>query len=220
MAEENEFYSKLCVAEIFRGAVDEKSEEIDLLGGDKFSYNLATILARDREVVAINLRVLSDGCELCPMKFKQACGREDMRDLILTILEYCSEKFRYIFNKLRRDITKYEDKVYTKSFLDYVKTKINDVDIFDNVDVFDNVKKFNISSVCYSTNTYFSRIDLKLLNPDVVNYHGMVLSKNFLIMKKNMKVSSFMEVFLKDPMIGYKLLERMYGGVDSELNCV
>ncbi|PKC65196.1 hypothetical protein RhiirA1_461373 [Rhizophagus irregularis] len=32
MAEENEFYSKLCVAEIFRGAVDEKSEEeIDLL---------------------------------------------------------------------------------------------------------------------------------------------------------------------------------------------
>ncbi|CAB4385460.1 unnamed protein product [Rhizophagus irregularis] len=64
MAEENEFYSKLCVAEIFRGAVDEKSEEIDLLGGDKFSYNLATILARDREVVAINLRVLSDGCEL------------------------------------------------------------------------------------------------------------------------------------------------------------
>ncbi|CAB4385461.1 unnamed protein product [Rhizophagus irregularis] len=146
------------------------------------------------------------------MKFKQACGREDMRDLILTILEYCSEKFRYIFNKLRRDITKYEDKVYTKSFLDYVKTKINDVDIFDNVDVFDNVKKFNISSP--------HQKDLKLLNPDVVNYHGMVLSKNFLIMKKNMKVSSFMEVFLKDPMIGYKLLERMYGGVDSELNCV
>uniref|UniRef100_U9T928 Uncharacterized protein n=1 Tax=Rhizophagus irregularis (strain DAOM 181602 / DAOM 197198 / MUCL 43194) TaxID=747089 RepID=U9T928_RHIID len=32
MAEENEFYSKLCVAEIFRGAIDEKSEEeIDLL---------------------------------------------------------------------------------------------------------------------------------------------------------------------------------------------
>ncbi|RGB37373.1 hypothetical protein C1646_781536, partial [Rhizophagus diaphanus] len=87
-------------------------------GGD------TTILARDREVVAVNLRVLSDGCEVsiaknrfwldkdreyvekiketltnvskdAPMKFKQACGREDMRDLILTILEYCSEKFRY-----------------------------------------------------------------------------------------------------------------------------
>ncbi|GET61426.1 hypothetical protein RhiirA5_15165 [Rhizophagus irregularis] len=45
-----------------KSAVDEKSEkEIDLPREDKFSYNLATILARDREVVAVNLRVLSNG---------------------------------------------------------------------------------------------------------------------------------------------------------------
>ncbi|PKY51980.1 hypothetical protein RhiirA4_469330 [Rhizophagus irregularis] len=121
MAEENEFYSKLCVAEIFRGAVDEKSEEeIDLLGGDKFSHNLATILARDREVVAINLRVLSDG---------------------------------------------------------YLKPDV-------------------------------------VIQP-ILPWNGIV--KKFLDHEK--EYEGFMEVFLKDPMIGYRL-ERMYGGVDVELNCV
>ncbi|PKY33321.1 hypothetical protein RhiirB3_452111 [Rhizophagus irregularis] len=108
-----------------KGAIEKKREkEINPSGVDKFSYNLATILARDREVVAVNLRALSDGCEIsiaknsvwldkdreyvekiketlknvskdAPISFKQTCGREDMRDLILTIVEYCSEKLRY-----------------------------------------------------------------------------------------------------------------------------
>jgi hypothetical protein len=133
MAEENEFYSKLYVAGIFRGPVEEKSEEeIDLPGKDKFSYNIAAILARDREVVAVYFRVISDGCEIsiaknsfwldkdreyvekiketltnvskyAPTKFEQACDREDMRDLFLTIKKYCFEKLEYILDKLRRD---------------------------------------------------------------------------------------------------------------------
>ncbi|PKY58852.1 hypothetical protein RhiirA4_513740 [Rhizophagus irregularis] len=290
IAEENEFYSKLCVARTFKGAVEEKREkEINLSGVDKFSYNLATILARDREVVAVNLRALSDGCEIsiaknsvwldkdreyvekiketlknvskdAPMSFKQACGREDMRDLILTIVEYCSEKLRYTLNKLRWDITEYEDKVYTKSFLDYVKTKINDVDIFDKIDVLNNEEKYTISSVCckyykivkqdfeipkkfrnhtrkvgsYIESLFnivncvrntkykdlFFRIDLKLLNPDVViqpilPWNGIV--KKFLDHEK--EYEGFMEECLKDPTIGRRL-KHMYGGVDAELNCV
>ncbi|CAB4386360.1 unnamed protein product [Rhizophagus irregularis] len=140
-----------------------------LPGKDKFSYNIAAILARDREVVAVNLRVLSDGCEIsiaknsfwpdkdrehvekiketltnvskyAPMKFEQACDREDMRDLFLTIKKYCFEKLEYILDKLRRDITEYKDKEYIKSFLNYVKTMLT---------YFDNEEKFTISVVCY-----------------------------------------------------------------------
>ncbi|PKB96120.1 hypothetical protein RhiirA5_435405 [Rhizophagus irregularis] len=180
----------------------------------------STILARDREVVAVNLRALSDGCEIsiaknsvwldkdreyvekiketlknvskdAPISFKQTCDREDMRDLILTIVEYCSEKLRYT-------------------------TKINDVDIFDKVDVLNNEEKYTISSY----KDLFFRIDLKLLNPDVViqpilPWNGIV--KKFLDHEK--EYEGFMEECLKDPTIGRRL-KRMYGGVDAELNCV
>ncbi|PKY37556.1 hypothetical protein RhiirA4_450422 [Rhizophagus irregularis] len=85
-----------------KSAVDEKSEkEIDLPEEDKFSYNLATILARDREVVAVNLRVLSNGYSHHEYV---TYDREDMRNLTLTIKKYCSEKLRYILAKLRNDI--------------------------------------------------------------------------------------------------------------------
>ncbi|PKC11155.1 hypothetical protein RhiirA5_413426 [Rhizophagus irregularis] len=226
MAEENEF-CKLYVAGIFRGPVEEKSEEeIDLPGKDKFSYNIAAILARDREVVAVNLRVLSDGCEIsiaknsfwldkdreyvekiketltnvskyAPMKFEQACDREDMRDLFLTIKKYCFEKLEYILDKLRRDITEYEDKEYIKSFLNYVKTMLT---------YFDNEEKFTISVVGSYAGSLFNitncRIDLKLLSPDVVihpilPWNGIV--KKFLDHEK--EYESFMEACLIDPMI-------------------
>ncbi|PKC76251.1 hypothetical protein RhiirA1_447796 [Rhizophagus irregularis] len=226
MAEENEF-CKLYVAGIFRGPVEEKSEEeIDLPGKDKFSYNIAAILARDREVVAVNLRVLSDGCEIsiaknsfwldkdreyvekiketltnvskyAPMKFEQACDREDMRDLFLTIKKYCFEKFEYILDKLRRDITEYEDKEYIKSFLNYVKTMLT---------YFDNEEKFTISVVGSYAGSLFNitncRIDLKLLNPDVVIHPILPLNgvvKKFLDHEK--EYESFMEACLIDPMI-------------------
>ncbi|UZO00397.1 uncharacterized protein OCT59_011531 [Rhizophagus irregularis] len=166
IAEENEFYSKLCVARIFKGAVEKKREK------------------------EINLW----------------------------------------------DITEYKDKVYTKSFLDYAKTKINDVDIFDKVDVLNNKENtlypqkvgsyieslFNIVN-CVRNTKYkdlFFRIDLKLLNPDVViqpilPWNGIV--EKFLDHEK--EYEGFMEECLKDPTIRYRL-KRVYGGVDAELNCV
>ncbi|GBC39046.2 hypothetical protein GLOIN_2v1479071 [Rhizophagus irregularis DAOM 181602=DAOM 197198] len=172
IAEENEFYSKLCVARIFKGAVEKKRE----------------------------------------------------KEINLTL------------NKLRWDITEYKDKVYTKSFLDYAKTKINDVDIFDKVDVLNNKENtlypqkvgsyieslFNIVN-CVRNTKYkdlFFRIDLKLLNPDVViqpilPWNGIV--EKFLDHEK--EYEGFMEECLKDPTIRYRL-KRVYGGVDAELNCV
>ena len=64
MSREKEFYSKVCVARSIKFVVGEATEEnIQLSDLDKFSCNLATILARDREVVAVNLKNL-------PNKFK------------------------------------------------------------------------------------------------------------------------------------------------------
>ncbi|KAF0537237.1 hypothetical protein F8M41_008651 [Gigaspora margarita] len=65
MAQEKEFYSKVCVAGSIKFVVDEASEEdVNLSENDKFSCNLATILARDREVVAVNLKLLPSKCKV------------------------------------------------------------------------------------------------------------------------------------------------------------
>ena len=62
---EKDFYSKLFVAGSVKFAVEEASEEnTELSDIDKFVCNLATILARDREVVAVSLRILSKKCKI------------------------------------------------------------------------------------------------------------------------------------------------------------
>src|ERR1051325_3213015 len=59
----SEFYSKVCVAGSVKFAIDEASkEEISLLERDQFSCNLVMILARDTEMVAINLKILPNKC--------------------------------------------------------------------------------------------------------------------------------------------------------------
>jgi hypothetical protein len=53
----------LCAAASLVFAVDKaKDKEINLTENDEFSCNIATILARDREVVAVRLIVLSEKC--------------------------------------------------------------------------------------------------------------------------------------------------------------
>jgi hypothetical protein len=60
---EKEFYSKVCVAASLVFVVDEaRDEKINLSANDKFSCNIATILARDKEVVAVKLIVQAEGC--------------------------------------------------------------------------------------------------------------------------------------------------------------
>ena len=56
--EEKEFYSKVCVAGNTKFVVNKAiKEEIK----QQISYLLATILARDKEVVAVMLKVLTNG---------------------------------------------------------------------------------------------------------------------------------------------------------------
>ncbi|KAF0404392.1 hypothetical protein F8M41_009037 [Gigaspora margarita] len=160
MAQEKEFYSKVCVAGSIKFVVDEASEEdVNLSEFDKFSCNLAIILARDREVVAVNLKLLPSKCKVyiakngawrkedyeyvnkikeilinvskdAPMTFEKTYARKDMVDLAITVMEYCCNKFGYRLDKLKKDVTGNEEKIYNKSFLDYVKAQIKD-DIFE-----------------------------------------------------------------------------------------
>ncbi|RIB08939.1 hypothetical protein C2G38_309576 [Gigaspora rosea] len=155
MAQEKEFYSKMCVAGSIKFVVE---EDVNLSEKDKFSCNLATILARDKEVVAVNLKLLPNKCKVyiakntdwikkdyeyvnkikeilinvskdAPMTFKEASERADIKKLIHTIMAYCHSKFRYRLDKLKKDVTGNEEKIYIKSFLDYAKTEIHG-DIF------------------------------------------------------------------------------------------
>src|ERR1043165_8403863 len=62
---EKELYSKVCVAGSIKFVVNEAREKgVDLAETDRFSCNLATILARDKEVVAVYLKILSGKCKV------------------------------------------------------------------------------------------------------------------------------------------------------------
>ena len=59
--EEKKLYSKICVAQSIKPVVSEARDE-DMKGKTfyKISCNLATILARDKEVVAVSLKTSKD----------------------------------------------------------------------------------------------------------------------------------------------------------------
>ncbi|RIA84172.1 hypothetical protein C1645_742537 [Glomus cerebriforme] len=63
--QEKELYSKACVVGSIKFVIDEaKDESIGLEWYEKFSHNVATILARDKEVVAVRLIPYSNKCEV------------------------------------------------------------------------------------------------------------------------------------------------------------
>ncbi|CAG8459972.1 11243_t:CDS:1 [Funneliformis mosseae] len=133
---ENELYSKACVAGSIRFVVDEADEEsVALAEYENFSRNLATILARDRQVVAVTLIPYPNKCEVyiaknnswleedivyidkikeyvkslskdAPIKLNAALERGDVGNLFGDVLEYCSAKIDTRFDKLKDDIKK------------------------------------------------------------------------------------------------------------------
>ncbi|GBC32128.2 uncharacterized protein OCT59_012776 [Rhizophagus irregularis] len=167
MSQFTEFYSKVCVAGSVKFVIDEASkEEISLSESDHFSRNLATILARDSEVVAVNLKILPNKCRIyisknsrwldgdvkyidkikglmtnlskdAPMKFVQATEREDVPYLILNVFEYCSEKLRRRLDKLKKDIRNNKDESYTKSFLEFLEASEINVGNLDWIDEYE-----------------------------------------------------------------------------------
>ncbi|CAG8439367.1 12075_t:CDS:2 [Funneliformis mosseae] len=92
MSQFTEFYSKVCVAGSVKFVIDEASKrEISLSESDQFSRNLVTILARNSEVVAINLKIYPKNV---PMTFVQAAERKNVSALFFNVLEYCSVKLK------------------------------------------------------------------------------------------------------------------------------
>src|SRR6266498_2385212 len=61
---EKEFYSKVCVSESLKFVDEVSKKSTNLQANDKFSCNLATILARDKETVAVRLITLLDSCTI------------------------------------------------------------------------------------------------------------------------------------------------------------
>ncbi|GBB94055.1 hypothetical protein RclHR1_22830001 [Rhizophagus clarus] len=78
-----EFYSKVCVARSVKFVTNEASkEEVGMSEGDRFSHSLAMILARDSEVVAVNLKIL-------PNKYRVYISKND--DWLDRDIEYLDE---------------------------------------------------------------------------------------------------------------------------------
>ncbi|PKC56148.1 hypothetical protein RhiirA1_542227 [Rhizophagus irregularis] len=168
---EKNFYSKVFVARSVRFAIDKASNrDTELSSPNKFIGKLATILAREREVVALSLKILPNNkCKIyiakndewlpkdreyinkvkkvlinvskeAPMTFAEAHERDDVKKLAITIFEYCKHKVIFRLNKLRKDIAK--DEIYIRSFLDYAKS--------DGVDDVMHSEIHVISRVCYN----------------------------------------------------------------------
>src|SRR6266511_2136060 len=130
-----ELYSKVCVAGSIKFVISEPRDEKDKDVEENFSCNLATILARDREVVAVGLKLFPNKCVVyisknkvwdredvayinkikaylksisgdAPVTLDMAFDRIDVRNLFKAIMVYCSTKFESRLEKLKEDITK------------------------------------------------------------------------------------------------------------------
>jgi hypothetical protein len=112
-----------------------RKEERDLDPDNKFSCNLATMLAKDKEVVAVGLKLFTDKCDVliskneiwsvkdieyidkikryfksisrdAPIALNMAFDREDVANLLRIVMKYCSTKFDSRVQKLKDDIIK------------------------------------------------------------------------------------------------------------------
>ncbi|RIA94059.1 hypothetical protein C1645_735085 [Glomus cerebriforme] len=167
-----ELYSKEWVAGTLNFANEKKSKNVRSKK-DKFSRNLATLLARDKETVAVNLEILFDGVKVyiakdgywlkndveyinkiqkyltklsedAPITTNELYKREDVRDLLNDIFEYCSEKIETRFQKFKRDIIYYEgrNKHYVEEFLKDASIDIENIHEMDK-------KRISIACSCY-----------------------------------------------------------------------
>ncbi|PKC05210.1 hypothetical protein RhiirA5_486094 [Rhizophagus irregularis] len=169
---EKELYSKECVAHCINFVVGEAKDEVaDLKIHDRFSCYLATILARDKEVVAVWLKILKDSSEIYLSKNFDWLNKDvkyinDITNYLkviskntpikstdtekafyLAVMSYCYTKFEFRWNKLKNDINN-GDNEYVKSLKDYISAELGD-----------SATPINISLVCYE---YYKQIKAKV----------------------------------------------------------
>ncbi|RIA99206.1 hypothetical protein C1645_811677 [Glomus cerebriforme] len=169
---EKELYSKECVAECINFAVGTASAENTYLAThERFACYLATILARDKEVVAVRLKVLPNSCDIYLSKNFHWLDKDvkyineiqnylkDISKSAPTILKgtesaftkavmlYCSAKLESRLEKLKKDIEISNNSEYVNSFIDFFSTKVNDINDGENM--------YTISQICME---YYKKI--------------------------------------------------------------
>ncbi|CAG8571198.1 11364_t:CDS:1 [Funneliformis mosseae] len=165
---EKELYSKVCVVKSIKHFVGEASKEkVYMKEEDRFSLNLATIIARDDEVVAVRLYASSDGYKVCLFKnsswtpddisyirkvetylkiiSKYSPATSEVVEntenaLIHEIKTYCYTKVKSRFEKLKRDIIGSQEG-YIKSFTDFASINVNKLSKIDKEGLYKICKK-------------------------------------------------------------------------------
>ncbi|GES97025.1 hypothetical protein GLOIN_2v1474532 [Rhizophagus clarus] len=150
---EKELYSKECVIQSINFVVDEASKKVPgLKEYEKFSCYLATILAREKQVVVVWLRILLDSCEIHLsknfawldydlkyidkiMKYLKDISNNAPAKLsnvenafTETVMLYCSAKLESRLKKLKDYIKNNSNNEHVKSFKDFFLTNINYTD--------------------------------------------------------------------------------------------
>jgi hypothetical protein len=163
--EVKDFYSKVCVVSSLKFALEKENETPSK---DKFLSSLAKILERDKEVIAIKLTIINNGCIVylsknggwlpddkeyfvkiekyltdiskdAPMSLKKAKEREDTRDFYINIMTYCADKFQSRYDKLMNYIIAGQDYSQIIDFLKYASMDIENIA---------KLNKWKISELC------------------------------------------------------------------------
>ncbi|CAB4417106.1 unnamed protein product [Rhizophagus irregularis] len=161
---EKELYSRECVAQSINFVVGKANKELPtLIDREIFSCYLATILARDKEVFAVWLRILQGRCEIYLSKNSDwldkdnkyienitkylkdisknapVTSEDNERDFLEAVTIYCSTKLKSRLKKLEDDIKFYGDNEHVKSFSDFLSAMIGNAE---------NTNIITISGIC------------------------------------------------------------------------
>ncbi|RGB21366.1 hypothetical protein C1646_778236 [Rhizophagus diaphanus] len=164
---EKELYSKICVTQSIHFAVGEKNKEFTSLNVyEMFSCYLATILARDKEVIAVWLRILQGRCKIYLSKNSDwldkdieyvdnitkylknisknapVISEDNEKDFLMAVTLYCSTKLEFRLKKLKDDIILYGDNKHVKSFSKFLSARIAMVGNAENTNI------IMISGIC------------------------------------------------------------------------
>jgi len=162
-----------------------REERVQLCEKEKLSCNLATILARDREVVAVGLNLFPDKSvvyisknkdwneddvayinkiktylksisEAAPVTLDTAFDRIDVRNLFKAVTVYCSAKFESRLKKLKKDIIIGSGGPQNQHILPFKE--------FAEIEDVDKVHGYKISGICSS---YYKKVKGKTVEDDL-----------------------------------------------------
>ncbi len=243
---EKELYSKACVAGSIRFVVDEADEEsLALEEYENFSRNLATILARNTEVVAVRLIPYPNKCEVyisknnywlekdivyidkikeyvkslskdAPIKLDDALEREDVGNLFVDVLEYCSAKIDTRFNKLKDDIKKdiinNQQNQHIRSFMDYASINAENIDNADGYDLTETCSSYYDEFKSSSAPKKFLRHIKKVGSyyTALIDITACACMDKYKLLFSNMHVHKLEPTIIRQPMFSWKNIVKRY----------